>query len=206
MNLSRQNYLKAPALCLKEVFQQYLLIIHEIADYYGLTLATQLNDPELVYSLTQVLMEAADNSKVLRSGEIQSGNTKDTRAYESDGAHVNLVQMLVSLYFETMLYRKVPIRYILNHPTLFAKRLYRRFTWPHWSIVEAVIKMHDFPENEFNDIPDNGTRNETTKRLEEHLYLERLEKHYIEIYGERKARKIRNSTMSSKGSQPHWVE
>ena len=191
MNPSRRNYLKAPALCLKEVFQQYLLIIHEIADYYDLTLDPVLNDPELVYSLTQVLMETAENSKVLRSGEIQSGNTKDTRAYESDGAHVNLVQMLVSLYFETMLYRKVPIRYILNHPTLFAKRLYRRFTWPHWSIIEAVIKMHDFPENKYKDIPDNGTRNETTKRLEEHLYLERLEKYYIKIYGERKARKIR---------------
>ena len=190
MNPSRQNHLKTSVPCLKKVFQQYLRIIHEIADYYGLTLVPQLNDPKLIYSLATVLMEAAENSKVLRSGEIQSGNTKDTRAYESDGAHVNLVQMLVSLYTETMLYRKIPFRYILSHPNVFIKMLYRRFTWPHWSITEAVIKMHDFPENKYKDIPDNGTRNETEKKAKERHYLERLKKYYIEIYGERKAGKI----------------
>lgn len=190
MNPSRRNHSKTSARRPEEVFPKYVPIISKIADSNNLTLDPVLNDPELVYSLTQVLMETAENSKVLRSGEIQSGNTKDTRAYESDGAHVNLVQMLVSLYIETMLYRKIPFRYILGHPNVFIKRLYRRFTWPHWSIIEAVIKMHDFPENEFNDIPDNGTRNETLKRNEERFYLEKLEDYYIKIYGERKAKKI----------------
>lgn len=176
--------------CTRNISTQYRKILKDIAEDYNRTLSPQIKDAKLVYSLTVILMETAESSKVLRSGEIQSGNTDDNRAYESDGAHVNLVQMLVSLYIETMLCKKIPIRYILKHPKLLARRLYYRLSWPHWSIIEAMIKMHDLAENESGDIADNGRRNELAKRSMEQSYLNDLRKYYDEIFGKRKAKRI----------------
>lgn len=115
-----------------------------------------LERPQQIYNITKRIMEITKNSTVLRSGNITGGLTKDFIAFESDGAHTNLVRALA--------------KYALDS----------RYGWdnspPNYSrseIDEAII-IHDLPENITGDIPDNRNRDEAKKNRIENEYFDKI--------------------------------
>ena len=125
--------------------------IIDINSYYIL----QVPD-EQVRTTTMRILEIAKNSTVLRCGNITGHLTSDTIAYESDGAHTNLVRALV----------KYAMDYIYgwgaNSPNF------------HRAEIDEAALIHDLPENITGDIPDNRNRDEEEKNRIENAYIEEL--------------------------------
>ena len=114
-----------------------------------------LERPAMMRDITLRIMEVAKSSTVLRSGNITGKLTKSCIAFESDGAHTNLVQALVKCALDS------------------------RYGWgvspPNYDRTEIheAIMIHDLPENETGDIPDNRTRDETEKVKVEKAYIDK---------------------------------
>ena len=100
------------------------------------------------------LLEVAKNSTVLRCGNNMAGLTNDKMAYESDGAHANLMRATMDCALDYY--------FGWGAPTL---RYERR-------VINEAILLHDLPENVTGDTPDNRARDENKKRIREKLYLE----------------------------------
>ena len=115
-----------------------------------------LERPAMMRDITLRIMEIAKSSTVLRSGNITGKLTKSNIAFESDAAHTNLVQALV--------------KYALDS----------RYGWgispPNYDRTEIheAIMLHDLPENETGDIPDNRNRDEAEKNKIEKAYIDRF--------------------------------
>jgi len=106
--------------------------------------------------LTSQILEIAKSNLVLRSYNLRYGVTKDTIAYESVGAHTNLMMAIMD--------RALCMQYGDETGTFHVgMHTYR-------SIMEA-IRWHDLPENDMGDIPDNGDRDEQKKREQEEGYF-----------------------------------
>ena len=101
---------------------------------------------------TKVLENAYSNT-VLRCCGPMGHLTTDTIAYESVGAHTNLMHAIVDYALD----------YIQGNKLI--KLHYRRR-----SLTEA-IRMHDLPENITGDIPDNSARDEEKKNQEDTDYF-----------------------------------
>lgn len=119
-----------------------------------------VNDAIYVINVAKRILEIAKNSTVLRCGNRIGHLTEEQIAYESDGAHTNLVRALTD-YILDAVYEQTG--YSLNYT--------RR------EIDEAIL-IHDLPENAIGDIPDNGSRNEAEKHLAEGLYYEDFFQYY----------------------------
>ena len=104
------------------------------------------------------LLEIAKNSTVLRCGNVLGHLTNDTIAYESDGAHTNLVRAMVK-YAMDFIYG-----WGANSPNFYREE-----------IDEAAL-IHDLPENITGDIPDNRNRDEAKKVQTESAYIEEFMK------------------------------
>ena len=115
-----------------------------------------LERPHQMHKITKRILEITQNSTVLRSGNITSGITKDFTAFESDGAHTNLVRSLV--------------KYALDSYCGwgYSTRNYSRFE------MDEAATIHDLPENITGDIPDNRNRDEAEKNRIENAYFEDL--------------------------------
>lgn len=113
---------------------------------------------EQIRSTSLRLLEIAKNSTVLRCGNVLGHLTNDTIAYESDGAHTNLMRALVK-YAMDFIYG-----WGANSPNYYREE-----------IDEAAL-IHDLPENTTGDIPDNRNRNEANKVKAENTFIEEFMK------------------------------
>lgn len=115
-----------------------------------------IEEPIHMYDITYRILEIAYNSTIIRVGNSVGHLTKSLLAYESDSAHTNLVRSLV--------------KYALDC----------KFGWnissPRYdrSEIDEAILLHDLPENETGDIPDNRNRNEAKKLAQENAYFENI--------------------------------
>ena len=113
---------------------------------------------EQIRSTSLRLLEIAKNSTVLRCGNVLGHLTNDTIAYESDGAHTNLVRAMVK-YAMDFIYG-----WGANSPNYYREE-----------IDEAAL-IHDLPENDTGDVPDNRTRDEASKQKVEETFIEEFMK------------------------------
>ena len=112
--------------------------------------------PRQLYNITKRIMEITRNSTILRSGNVTGRLTKESMAFESDGAHTNLVRSLVKYALD--------LHYGWGNST---PEYYR-------SEIDEAITIHDLPENITGDIPDNRDRNEAEKIRLENEYFDRF--------------------------------
>lgn len=115
-------------------------------------------DAERIYNVVSQLDEIAQASVVLRSYNVRYGVTNDRIAYESDGAHTNLMQAMVD---RALIHIYGPY---FGEPGSEFPRTNDGYSYRE--IMEA-IRQHDLPENVIGDIPDNGDRdNDAKSRIE----------------------------------------
>lgn len=108
-----------------------------------------------MYNTTTQIAEFAENGTVLRSYNRKYGNlTDDIIAFESDGAHVNLMAAMVDRAFSWY---------------YGPSALYTDDGYSYREVMEA-IRRHDLPENITGDIPDDGNRDEAAKLSAEETY------------------------------------
>lgn len=119
-----------------------------------------LFNPEYFENLARRILEITENSTVLRCCATNGRLTEDIFASESVAAHTNLVLALTD--------------YAIDHPC------YPRENHSHYShreITEA-IRLHDLPENEIGDIPDNENLEHARKATQEAEYYKRFFSYY----------------------------
>lgn len=109
---------------------------------------------EEILGVTNQLRSIARSSTVLRACGTRYGLTKDKIAFESVGAHTNLMSAIVD--------RVLSLQYGSNFSQTEDGFTYR-------DIME-VARRHDLPENVIGDIPDNGNRNNGKLALEERSF------------------------------------
>ena len=115
---------------------------------------------DLIDNIAHRVIEVARNSIVLRCCAKYGHITNDEIAYESDGAHTNLVSAIAD-YAMDFIY------------TLCGRPL----PYPHRDIIEA-IRVHDLPENIFGDQPDNEDMDRAEKLRQEARYWDKLFRMY----------------------------
>ena len=113
-------------------------------------------DARVIAQLVAQLEEYAKNAFVLRSYNYIYGLTEDSDAYESTGAHTNLMRAILD---RALSYLYGPELERSNLPGGYSYR----------EVVEAVGR-HDLPENLIGDQPDNGNRDEVAKMQAEYKY------------------------------------
>ncbi|MBR2998370.1 HD domain-containing protein [Candidatus Saccharibacteria bacterium] len=116
------------------------------------------HDPKVIFKISKQIMEVAMNSFVLRGYNGRYGLTMPTQtcAYESVGAHANLLSEIVDAYLSYFYGEDVE-----THSLGYSYR----------TIMKAV-RRHDLPENVIGDIPDNGSRDPAEKRQDELQYYQ----------------------------------
>lgn len=122
--------------------------------------SNKLNNPLVIKGVATRVLEIAKNSAVIRVGVKTGHLTKDNTAYESDGAHTNLVRALVD-YALDFIYGWN------NSPPFYDRR----------EMGEAVLR-HDLPENETGDTADNNSHDEAEKRKHDKEYQKAFSTHY----------------------------
>ncbi|MBO7132488.1 HD domain-containing protein [Candidatus Saccharibacteria bacterium] len=115
-----------------------------------------------MYGIATQIGEIAESALVLRSYNNRYNLTKNERAYESVGAHTNIVSAIADRALGW--YRQTDNR-ILDEG------------YSYREIMEAV-RLHDLPENLIGDIPDNDSHNEVDKRRNEKLFYDVLYREY----------------------------
>lgn len=118
-----------------------------------------IGEPNSIKNTAKRILEIAENSTVLRCGNRIGHLTRDTIAYESDGAHTNLVRAIANYALDFV--------YGWGESPGFTRR----------EIDEAIL-IHDLPENVFDDIPDNGSRDELQKLKDENAYYAKFLEYY----------------------------
>lgn len=128
---------------------RYLMILYQEmrfipANWESYTLLT--STPTQMYRIAKRILEIAKNSTVIRSGNITGRLTTDGIAYESDGAHTNLMRAMVDYAIDHV--------YNLSDQEL-----------PYYNdrVIHEAILLHDLPENLTGDIADNRKRDELQK-------------------------------------------
>lgn len=111
-------------------------------------------DAEEMFNTVQQIREVAANCRVLRSYNWNYNVTDQRVAYESDGAHTNLLAAIVD--------RALCYRY-------GACFNYTEDGYSYREVMEA-IRRHDLPENITGDIPDDGNRDESAKTTDDFAY------------------------------------
>ena len=115
-----------------------------------------------LYGMCYRLGEIAQSSLVLRSYSKTYLSCKENFAYESVGAHTNL---MISLVLEVLRFYSTKEIYLATEG----------YNLHH--IIEAV-QLHDLPENVFGDIPDNDLGDHDKKRADEIRYYDNYKKYY----------------------------
>lgn len=122
----------------------------------------ELFDPMYYESVARRILEVAKSSTVLRCCATNGRLTEDQFAAESVAAHTNLALALAD--------------YAIDSPS-YSKESHSRYS--HREITEA-IRLHDLPENEVGDIPDNENLDLTKKSLQESEYYTKFFSYYPE--------------------------
>lgn len=144
---------------------------------------TLITNPKCINNIARRILEIAKNGTVLRCGNTIGHLTDDTNAFESDGAHTNLVRAIAGYALDFIYgWGESPPRYTRRE-------------------IDEAILIHDLPENVTGDTPDNGHRDEVQKLREDNAYFSEflaLYELYDNIYVARIARIL--SEMESKSS------
>lgn len=122
-----------------------------------------------IYSTTLRILEFAKSSALPRSYGIRYGMTSEKEmrvALESVGAHANLAGAMLEM----------ALRYWYG-PGYGPEILKTINGYTVQEVMEAM-RLHDLPENEIGDIPDNGARDEDEKSAREREYFQRFMKLY----------------------------
>ncbi|MBQ9180650.1 hypothetical protein IJ135_00960 [Candidatus Saccharibacteria bacterium] len=123
------------------------------------------------YRIAKQLMEVAKSSLVLRSYVNRYGLSNAATADESVGAHTNLVLALIDKALD-FYYGPTFGEPDGEFPRTLDGYSYREIT--------EAVRLHDLPENEIGDIPDNGSGNEFKKRIDEDHYYATFMREYPE--------------------------
>lgn len=115
----------------------------------------------IFYNIVWQLLEVAKSSLVPRSYNTPYGLTRDNKAWESVGAHTNLVFAIMDQ----------ALWYVYGNSFVHTVDMY---SYKH--IVEA-IRLHDLAENRTGDIADSGDRDEIQKQ--------KVETDYFRLFAER---------------------
>lgn len=129
----------------------YEILMHESEILNNRYSEFKEEDMDEVLNTSYQIIEIARSSLVLRVFNKTYNVTEDVVAYESVGAHVNLVMSLIDR----------TLNFIFGQ--VLGSMNYRK-------IMEA-IRRHDLPENDIGDIPDNGERNNEVAARAERYYL-----------------------------------
>lgn len=123
-----------------------------------------LGRPIEILGTTKRLLEIAKNATIIRCGNNVGHLTDAKISYESDSAHTNLVRSIV--------------KYALDG-------FYGWGVSPHdydRNEIDEAILLHDLPENETGDTPDNRSRNEAAKLKNDISYAEYIMTTYRPAY------------------------
>lgn len=113
-----------------------------------------LFEPSYFINVARRVLEIAKNGTISRCGNYVGHLSISDSTYESDGSHTNLMRALVNYAFDYI------YGWDISPPTYNRRE-----------IDEAVL-LHDLPENETGDTPDNGSRDETAKMQHDKTYYE----------------------------------
>lgn len=136
-------------IAIKEEFSR--IILHEAALARNIW---DLPSVDEVFHTALYLGEIAESSLILRSYNNRYSLTYEKDAFESVGAHTNLTMAIID--------RMLGFYYgpDINLP---------EDEYTYREIMEA-IRLHDLPENEIGDIPDNGSGDANEKHAKEESY------------------------------------
>ena len=115
-----------------------------------------------VRNLTWRIFEVAKSSFVVRSYIERYGLDLADFAHESVAAHTNLVSALVD---SALIYEYGPD---FGQPGSEWPLTIDGFSYRE---IMETVRLHDLPENEMGDAPDNGARDEAKKEAEENEYF-----------------------------------
>ncbi len=132
--------------------QEYIKIIQNEKKLTGKP--WKLPNANEIGDISYQIAEVAESSLVLRSFNNNYKLTKDKRAFESVGAHTNLMITIVD--------RALSFLYKTESELLKEGYSYRE-------IMEAA-RLHDLPENLIGDKPDNGFTDDCDKKVSERFY------------------------------------
>ncbi|MDO4611496.1 MAG: HD domain-containing protein [Candidatus Saccharibacteria bacterium] len=130
-----------------------------------------------IYETTLRILEVAKSSALPRSYTeryLMSGGKPVRVAYESVGAHANLAAAMLDMALSYW--------YGPDFGTPASEFPETIDGYSHREIME-VMRLHDLPENETGDIPDDGDRDEAEKLAKENDYYRR----YIDQYPSRES-------------------
>ena len=138
------------------IHEKYSQIIKEEMRFIDSKKDCRIYNPTYMCSLAYQILQVAQNSTVLRCCGPMGHLTDDTVAYESVGAHTNLVDTLVTSGLNHI------YGWGVNPPN------YDRCT------ISAASKIHDLPENILGDTPNNSLhkKDEEKKSRIEDFYWE----------------------------------
>lgn len=144
-----------------KLYQTYIKIMDEEAKLNPACVYYIEHQPEICCA-AKYIMEVAKSSHISRSYNDRYGLSHEHFAYESVGAHTNLVQAIAS-------------RALACYSDRYGKPLadaggYYGEGYTYQEIMET-IRIHDLPENDIGDWPDNGSTNQTLKAKKERAYL-----------------------------------
>ena len=148
------------------IYEEYLdIITQEIRLINPSNLTKTVFNERYVFYLANRVIEIAKNSTILRCCASIGHLTEDNVAYESVGAHTNLVRALVNIAIDAI--------YGWNNSTPDNPR----------RLLDEVALLHDLPENDSGDTPDNGSRDESFKNEAEKIYYSVFMRYYSLIDG-----------------------
>ena len=131
-----------------------------------------LSAPE-IYKLTLQVAEFA-NLCLLPRGYVERFNLDSRKiAHESVAAHTLLVTTLV----DRALRHYYGPNFNSRDPSCEWPITHDGFSYPE---IMETIRIHDLPENDIGDIPDNGSCDPSRKRALEHTYLNQFSETYPE--------------------------
>ncbi len=121
-------------------------------------------DPHVARQIVYYLYEVAKSSFVIRGYNPKYGISEpNAQAYESVGAHTNLVLAITDC----------ALRYIYDGS--IPNETEGGFTYQD---IMETIRIHDLPENKIGDICDDGSHDEAQKHQDEEQYLAEFNKNY----------------------------
>lgn len=140
------------------IYSEYLRILSKELNMEYAALKSfdspKLYDSAYFLNITHRIIEIAKNATILRCGN-NIGHLTDLRtAFESDSAHTNLVRALVNYAFDFV------YGWGKDSPTYTRRE------------VDEAVLIHDLPENDTGDMPDNGTRDEQQKLKKDSQYFD----------------------------------
>ena len=148
----------------KKILRQEFALKNALNTPYSITNESVfLNSASAVENTVSQIAEFAKSALLPRSYIERYGLSNDKTAYESVGAHTNLVSAIAD---KALSYYYCPDFGVPGSewPCTIDEYSYRE-------IMEA-IRIHDLPENEIGDWPDNGSTDLKTKAKFEHDYMD----------------------------------